>query len=204
MFKLKISIKGYSQSGKQSNIEYIVKGTNNIGGFGMTSEVAASCQVTTVKDNPSSMSPTFYFCTGATEDYILIGEITDVHSYKTVVISGVEKHLGNLNYDWASGWEISLVTTLEALDSTKKVAVTPSLNATHLNGAQETTTGGVNTIVKRDGNGAIVSSQYRLTALNTAPASATATGTLGEIRIDANYIYVCTATNTWKRTALIS
>lgn len=44
--------------------------------------------------------------------------------------------------------------------------------------------------------------QLKLSALNTAPASATATGTTGEIRIDANYIYICTATNTWKRTAL--
>lgn len=37
---------------------------------------------------------------------------------------------------------------------------------------------------------------------NTAPASASATGTTGEVRITADYIYVCTATNTWKRTAL--
>lgn len=34
------------------------------------------------------------------------------------------------------------------------------------------------------------------------PASATDTGTAGEICWDANYIYVCTATNTWKRTAI--
>lgn len=34
------------------------------------------------------------------------------------------------------------------------------------------------------------------------PASAGATGTTGEICWDANYIYVCTATNTWKRTAI--
>ena len=39
-------------------------------------------------------------------------------------------------------------------------------------------------------------------ALNTAPASAADTGTTGEIRIDADFIYVCTATNTWKRTAI--
>jgi uncharacterized repeat protein (TIGR03837 family) len=35
-----------------------------------------------------------------------------------------------------------------------------------------------------------------------APASASASGTAGEIRIDADYIYVCTATNTWKRVAI--
>jgi hypothetical protein len=50
--------------------------------------------------------------------------------------------------------------------------------------------------------GSIKSSQYRLSTLNTAPSSASDTGTLGEIRIDANYIYICTATNTWKRVAI--
>ena len=34
------------------------------------------------------------------------------------------------------------------------------------------------------------------------PASASDSGTTGEICWDANYIYVCTATNTWKRASL--
>ena len=34
------------------------------------------------------------------------------------------------------------------------------------------------------------------------PASATAAGNAGDICWDADYIYVCTATNTWKRTAI--
>ena len=34
------------------------------------------------------------------------------------------------------------------------------------------------------------------------PASASATGATGEICWDANYIYVCTATNTWKRSTI--
>lgn len=50
--------------------------------------------------------------------------------------------------------------------------------------------------------GSVKATQYRLSALNTAPTSATDTGTLGEIRIDASFIYVATATNTWKRAAL--
>jgi hypothetical protein len=37
---------------------------------------------------------------------------------------------------------------------------------------------------------------------SAAPSSATATGTAGEVRFDDNYIYRCTATDTWKRTAL--
>lgn len=38
--------------------------------------------------------------------------------------------------------------------------------------------------------------------LGAAPASASATGVTGTVIITADFIYVCTATNTWKRTAL--
>jgi hypothetical protein len=50
--------------------------------------------------------------------------------------------------------------------------------------------------------GTQTAAKFKLSALNTAPASATATGTAGEIRVTATYIYVCTATNTWVRSAL--
>ena len=51
-------------------------------------------------------------------------------------------------------------------------------------------------------NGTIRGSQFILSALNTAPATATSTGTTGEIRIVNGFIYVCVATNTWQRAAL--
>ncbi len=50
--------------------------------------------------------------------------------------------------------------------------------------------------------GSLSPTSYKLAALNTAPASASAVGETGEIRYTADYIYVCIATNTWKRTAL--
>ena len=37
---------------------------------------------------------------------------------------------------------------------------------------------------------------------NETPASATAAGTAGQIVWDTDYIYICTATNTWKRVAI--
>jgi hypothetical protein len=39
-------------------------------------------------------------------------------------------------------------------------------------------------------------------AVTKTPASAAATGTTGTIAWDADYIYVCTATDTWKRVAI--
>lgn len=41
-----------------------------------------------------------------------------------------------------------------------------------------------------------------LRATGTAPASASSTGTAGDIRYDADYIYICVATDTWKRVAI--
>jgi len=55
-----------------------------------------------------------------------------------------------------------------------------------------------------DSGGALLqvnSNRIRIATAKT-PASATDTGTAGEICWDASYIYVCTATNTWKRTAI--
>lgn len=57
-------------------------------------------------------------------------------------------------------------------------------------------------------SGAGLSAQNRINAdgglkiSSGAPASATSTGTAGEIKWDTNYIYVCVATNTWKRVAI--
>ena len=41
-----------------------------------------------------------------------------------------------------------------------------------------------------------------ITVEGSAPSSATSAGTAGDIRYDASYLYVCVATNTWKRSAL--
>jgi hypothetical protein len=59
-----------------------------------------------------------------------------------------------------------------------------------------------NAVDKLQISGAVVASQYKLSALNIAPASSTASGTIGEIRYDENYMYVCVAPNTWKRSPL--
>lgn len=41
-----------------------------------------------------------------------------------------------------------------------------------------------------------------LTGAGQAPATSSSTGSAGELRVDNDYIYVCIATNTWKRVAI--
>jgi hypothetical protein len=54
---------------------------------------------------------------------------------------------------------------------------------------------------KLDVVGTTRTQELRITS-PTVPASAGATGTTGDIAWDANYIYVCIATDTWKRVAI--
>ena len=41
----------------------------------------------------------------------------------------------------------------------------------------------------------------KLLSFSSVPATLTSSGTTGDIAYDANYLYMCTATNTWKKTA---
>lgn len=71
-------------------------------------------------------------------------------------------------------------------------AVIPSVNAANQNPAEAfrvTATAGVKFA-------------NRIALASAAPASSTATGSIGQIAWDASYIYLCVATNTWKRVAL--
>lgn len=52
-----------------------------------------------------------------------------------------------------------------------------------------------------NGNGDFVGTKVRIRTSST-PASAGANGSAGDICWDSSYIYVCVATNTWKRAAL--
>lgn len=51
-------------------------------------------------------------------------------------------------------------------------------------------------------NGSGVMSWANVTISSTVPASAVDTGTAGQIAYDSTYVYICVATNTWKRAAL--
>lgn len=51
------------------------------------------------------------------------------------------------------------------------------------------------------GKGGFIGQEKQLVQVSP-PASGTATGIAGTVAWDAGYIYVCTATDTWKRTTI--
>ena len=50
--------------------------------------------------------------------------------------------------------------------------------------------------------GTVTTPAFVISTTANPPANAADTGTAGEIRIDANFIYICIATNTWKKVAI--
>ncbi|MDD5441419.1 MAG: hypothetical protein PHZ27_04355, partial [Candidatus Omnitrophica bacterium] len=73
-------------------------------------------------------------------------------------------------------------------------------NNTTGNGSNTVTLGNdsiTDVYMAEDGEAKVHAGQYVLSDLNTAPSSASDTGTKGEIRVTATAIYICTATDTW-------
>jgi hypothetical protein len=119
-------------------------------------------------------------------------------------ISTASLYLGAVTKAGADGNTNEIVIGYNTTGMGSNTAILGNSNITHtyLRGQVligTTTSDGVNTLQV---NGTIASTGYKLSALNTAPASASATGTLGEIRITADAIYICTATDTWKKVAI--
>ena len=145
-------------------------------------------------------------------DFALISN--SIGNYNTAIGEGsLTNTTGNKNVGIGSQTATSLTTgTLNTYIGSNVVAGSPIatneivIGANAIGNGSNTVTLGNTSVtdvyMASDSGATVHAGQYRLSALNTAPASAAAAGTLGEIRVDANHIYVCTATDTWKRTAL--
>lgn len=106
---------------------------------------------------------------------VLLGTTASTWAYPAIVVSDLQVQSAG----WGSGWSASFITSETGITTWSADSI-----------------GGIVT-----GTADISGDVVRVRTSKT-PASATATGNAGDICWDANYIYVCTATNTWKRAAI--
>jgi len=170
---------GYNSSGNYTNI-------NNNVFVGYEAGLSSIAANNTIIIGNYGNSPTAYASTYNT----FIGNsqnLYNVGSYNTVIGAQIQPRTNGSNEvilgDGAGNQRLNIFSTGNAMLG---YGNNPTDDATN----------------KLQVNGSIKATQYRLSALNTAPASSSDTGTTGEIRITASYIYICTATNTWVRAAL--
>lgn len=72
-------------------------------------------------------------------------------------------------------------------------------NGTYIAWALPSTSGNVGEFLTTDGAGNM---QFATAVSSSAPGTSSSTGQAGQIAFDSGYIYVCIATDTWKRAAL--
>jgi len=70
---------------------------------------------------------------------------------------------------------------------------------TYISFALPNTSGNVGEFITNDGNGQL---QWATTVSSSVPGSNSATGQAGQIAFDSSYLYICIASNTWKRVGI--
>lgn len=114
---------------------------------------------------------------------------------KTTIVGGVVKRIW---YAMTGATQGAQLLSLDDAGNLEGKLLNPVINGT-ATGTAVTTTGEASKIMKLGTNGEAKAQAFQLTAMNTAPASPTATGTTGEIKCSSGGIYLCFATNNWRK-----
>jgi hypothetical protein len=103
-------------------------------------------------------------------------------------------------------WQKSAVFNAANGNNSVRIAGKTDANMLYANGTTDNVGVGTNSPLDKlhvAGNLRVTGDTIRLQTAKT-PASAVATGSVGDMSWDTNFMYVCIATNTWKRMALSS
>ena len=117
--------------------------------------------------------------------------------------------VGGVPFNGGSSINLPGVNTEGDQDTTGNAATATALETARniggvsFNGTANINLPGVNQAGTQDTSGNAATATVATRVSDTAaPASASDTGTAGEVRYDSSFIYVCVATNTWVRAAL--
>ena len=187
----------FSLSSHSHTFASLTSKPTTVSGYGITDAITATSlangtlpiSATTVTASTSVTSPTLrYVGTGATATLSSNAYGDGWTSNATISNSGFSFNLTNNNrhFTWRNGG----IRFSDA--SASQVNLTDS--------------GGLFTVGLKAQNieaaGTVTASNNIILPTSITPASATTTGVAGTIVRDSNYIYVCVATNTWKRIAI--
>ena len=133
-----------------------------------------------------------------------MGKINNTATYATATPTNNTLLLGSESSGGATKnykvSELSSFLNLNPTLSTLAVTGNASIGGTLTLGSTSISSSGITTgTILSTGT---VAASFLATDPSGAPLSASAAGILGQIVADANYIYVCTATDTWKRVAI--
>ncbi len=185
---------GFSNITGQNNVAV---GPYSIGGRYGSNNVAVG-QFALTSNEGSSLDATLGSSNTALGYYSLINNATGSKNIAIGANAGEKISTGLTNNTSDNSIFIGVDTRPLGTTQTNQIVIGDAA----VGNGSNTVTIGNSSITDNYFSGNVQSASFKVSALNTAPASATAAGTLGEIRVTATYIYVCTATDTWVRSAL--
>ena len=112
---------------------------------------------------------------------------------KTTNVGGVIKRIW---YAMTGATQGAQLLSLDDAGNLEGKLLNPIINGT-ATGTAITTTGEASKIMKLGTNGEAKAQAFQVTAMNTPPASPTATGTTGEVRVTTQGLYIANGTNSW-------
>ena len=160
--------------------------------------------ITVTLNNPGKAQPLYYSTTtltGASQTFTITSGVVSMSLYanSTIVPAGTSytaRYVPSTGSPYSETWVVPVgATTSRQLRST--TVPTPSVMFTLAQIGQ----GGAATGQFLLWNGSTWAASALVQALTT-PATSSSTGVQGTIVWDANYIYIATGTNTWKRVAI--
>lgn len=107
----------------------------------------------------------------------------------------------DLKAPFSDDFDLRILTDGSAASASTASGVPLVLAAGGAGNSVSLSTNGTARLIASDGNVTLSGDTLRIATAKT-PASAAATGTQGDICWDANFLYTCIATDTWKRAAL--
>lgn len=160
--------------------------------------------ITVTLNNPGKAQPLYYSSTtltGASQTFTITSGVVSMSLYanSTIVPAGTSytaRYVPSTGSAYSETWVVPVgATTIRQLRST--TVPTPSVMFTLAQIGQGGATSGQFLLW----NGSTWAGSGLVQSLTT-PATSSSTGVQGTIVWDANYIYIATATNTWKRVAI--
>jgi hypothetical protein len=138
---------------------------------------------------PQRVSTTLSVIQGLTPSSVVLGDSTTLVAEFCFIAKIIIRYVGGGTNNWT-------ITSIEKLEGTKISQIAIQATPPSASAVSVTPTGNISAL---DVQSALAELDTEKLTVVTAPVATTSTGVAGNVAVSGEYLYLCTATNTWRR-----